>query len=80
MVKENKGICGIFTGNDEKGYSFIISSITIDCNMILNTLKTQLNAKGGGSKSMIQGSIPAVESDIRANLDVLSKASGSILI
>ena len=80
MVKENKGICGIFTGNDEKGYSFIISSITIDCNMILNTLNTQLNAKGGGSRTMIQGSIPAIENDIRAQLKVLSKVEGSILI
>ncbi|MBR5178425.1 MAG: alanyl-tRNA editing protein [Lachnospiraceae bacterium] len=80
MVKENKGICGIFTGNDEKGYSFIISSITIDCNMILNTLKTQLNAKGGGSRAMIQGSIPAVEKDIRAQLKLLSKLEGSVLI
>ena len=80
MVKENKGICGIFTGNDEKGYSFIISSIKIDCNMILNELKARLNAKGGGSRTMIQGSIPAVENDIRVQLKLLSKLEGSVLI
>ena len=52
MVKQSKGLCGVFIGTDEKGYSFIVSSMTIDCTAVLNSLKTQLNAKGGGSRNM----------------------------
>jgi len=60
-----KLIC-IFIGDDEKGYSFCIGSGEIDCRKLLNTLKTGLNAKGGGSESMIQGSVVATESKIRS--------------
>ena len=65
MIKENSGICGIFTGNDEKGYSYIIASSGTDCTSVLAMLKEKAQAKGGGSKGMIQGSIPAAENEIR---------------
>ena len=73
MVKQSNGLCGIFIGTDEKGYSYIVSSMTTDCTAVLNSLKTQLNAKGGGSRSMIQGSVPSKEAEIR---EVLNKFSG----
>ncbi len=73
MLKQSRGLCGIFIGSDEKGYSYIISSVTTDCTAVLNALKTQLNAKGGGSRSMIQGSVPSKEAEIR---EVLNKFSG----
>jgi alanyl-tRNA synthetase len=73
MVKQSKGLCGIFIGTDEKGYSYIVASMTTDCTAVSNSLKTQLNAKGGGSKSMIQGSVPSKEAEIR---EVLNKFSG----
>ena len=73
MLKQSRGLCGVFIGSDEKGYSYIISSVTTDCTAVLNALKTQLNAKGGGSRSMIQGSVPSKEAEIR---EVLNKFSG----
>ena len=73
MLKQSRGLCGVFIGSDEKGYSYIISSVTTDCTAVLNSLKTQLNAKGGGSRSMIQGSVPSKEAEIR---EVLNKFSG----
>ena len=73
MLKQSRGLCGIFIGSDEKGYSYIISSVTTDCKDVLNALKTQLNRKGGGSRSMIQGSVPSKEAEIR---EVLNKFSG----
>ena len=69
IVKESEGICGIFTGNDEKGYSYIISSEKIDCTKVLNILKTEAGAKGGGNAGMIQGNVPSVESVIRDLID-----------
>ena len=68
MIKENNGICGIFTGNDEKGYSFVIASSDIDCVGVLSLLKLEAGAKGGGNAGMIQGSIPCSENKIRALL------------
>ncbi|MCR5726523.1 MAG: alanyl-tRNA editing protein [Lachnospiraceae bacterium] len=65
MVKQNEGICGIFIGNDEKGYSYIISSSKINCSEILEKLKKEAGAKGGGNASMIQGNIPKNEETIR---------------
>jgi alanyl-tRNA synthetase len=80
MVKQSKGLCGIFIGTDEKGYSYIVSSMTTDCTAVLNSLKTQLNAKGGGSKSMIQGSVPSTENQIRDLLNKFSNLENIALI
>jgi len=80
MIKQSKGLCGFFIGTDEKGYSFIVSSMTIDCTAVLNSLKTQLNAKGGGSKSMIQGSVPSTENQIRDLLNKFSNLENIALI
>lgn len=80
MVKQSKGLCGIFIGTDEKGYSYIVSSMTTDCTAVLNSLKTQLNAKGGGTKSMIQGSVPSNENQIRDLLNKFSNLENIALI
>lgn len=50
------GICVIFTGNDKEGYRYIMASLSQDVRPLNNFLKTQLQAKGGGSKEMVQGS------------------------
>lgn len=64
-LMENKdGICGIFCGNDNDGYSFIIGSKSIDCREIATLLREKLGSKGGGNNQMIQGSINASEADI----------------
>ena len=80
MLKQSRGLCGVFIGSDEKGYSYIISSVTTDCTAVLNSLKTQLNAKGGGSRSMIQGSVPSTENQIRDLLNKFSNIENIALI
>ncbi len=64
---ENKAgmLVSIFIGDEEKGYSFCIGSGETDCRKVLSVLKTGLNAKGGGSETMIQGSVSASEAEIR---------------
>jgi len=59
LVEKHPGICGIFVGNDEIGYTFIVGSKTMDCRQIAADMKTALSSRGGGSAAMIQGSVTA---------------------
>ena len=62
------GYCGIFVGDAETGYSFVLGSATKDCRMAATVLRQAFGAKGGGSAKMIQGSVTADEAEIRACL------------
>ena len=53
---------GVFVGNDEKGYRYVIGS-TSNALDILTQLKS-LKSKGGGSKEMIQGFTPASKTEL----------------
>lgn len=53
---------GVFVGNDEKGYRYVIGS-TNNALDILTQLKS-LRSKGGGSKEMIQGFTPASKTEL----------------
>ena len=64
LVERHSGLCGIFSGDDESGYSFVIGSATRDCAAIATGLRELLGAKGGGSKQMIQGCILATRAEI----------------
>lgn len=59
LVTEHSGICGIFAGDDEEGYRYIIGSSTEDARTIATILREKLGAKGGGSAAMVQGSVVA---------------------
>jgi len=68
LVEGHEGICGVFVGTDEDGYSFIIGSKTLDCRELATKLRTELNARGGGSAQMIQGSVLATRGQIQTIL------------
>lgn len=70
LVETHPGICGVFSGNEEDGYSFIIGSKEIDCRTIATTLREKLGARGGGSEQMIQGSVNAKAEEISSALNV----------
>ena len=70
LVTKYTGYCGIFVGNDETGYRFIIGSSAKDCRELAKALRETLSAKGGGSAPMIQGSIQGTQAVIR---DFISK-------
>ncbi len=65
LVADHEGICGIFSGNDADGYRYIIGSNTVDVRNTTTVLREKLGAKGGGSKTMVQGSVFATETMIR---------------
>lgn len=68
LTERYDGICALFVGTDETGYNFIIGSKETDCRNIAALLKERLNARGGGSKVMIQGSLNASQERIEAFL------------
>ena len=59
------GYCGIFVGDSETGYNFVLGSATKDCREAATALREAFGAKGGGSAKMIQGSVTANETAIR---------------
>jgi len=65
LVLKYDGYVAVFAGNDQDGYRFIIGSAKLDCRQLANVLRQNIQAKGGGSAPMIQGTIPAAEAEIR---------------
>ena len=66
LVESHDGICGIFVGNDEDGYNYIIGSKTVDCREVASKLREVFDARGGGKPQMIQGSVMAKADVIKA--------------
>ena len=69
LVETHEGICGIFAGSDADGYHYIVGSKSEDCREAAKVLREKFGAKGGGKPEMVQGSVTASESDIRAALE-----------
>lgn len=65
LMESHAGVCGIFSGNDSDGYSYIVGSKHRDCKKLAEKLKEELSARGGGSPAMIQGSVAVGEEAIR---------------
>ena len=61
LASKHSGICGVFSGNDNDGYKFIISMPGGDAREASDLLREKLHAKGGGSKDMVQGSVNAAK-------------------
>lgn len=69
LVEKYDGISAIFVGNDTDGYNFIIGSQKTDCRIVATALKNKLEARGGGSAVMVQGSLKAQRKAIEFLLD-----------
>ena len=59
-------LCGVFTGNDEVGYRFVIGrgDPSIDLKKMIKDINTALSARGGGSSEMLQGSCAVTRAEI----------------
>ena len=64
------GYCGIFNGDPDTGYTYVLGSSTKDCRQAATSLREAFHAKGGGSAKMIQGNVIADEKSIRTLLDI----------
>lgn len=60
-----QGICGIFLGNEEAGYQYILGSESVDLKTFSKAFHETLGGKGGGKPEMIQGTVLASEKEIR---------------
>lgn len=61
---EKRPLAALFTGSDETGYTFLIGSNTVDLRPFSKTMTTTLGGKGGGSATMVQGTLPVKRSEI----------------
>ncbi|NLL77529.1 MAG: alanyl-tRNA editing protein [Clostridiales bacterium] len=64
LVEKCSGVCGVFVGNEQNSYRYIIASKYEDVRTVNERLKHDLHAKGGGCKEMVQGSLTGYQSDI----------------
>lgn len=68
LVNEAKkrcgGICACFSGDDNQGYKYIISSTTVDLRAKAKEINAAISGRGGGSSEMIQGSCTAKREEI----------------
>ncbi len=69
LTAKHSGVCGVFVGSDEEGYHFIIGSANVDCAKVAAVLREKTDAKCGGKKLMIQGSVAVKETALRAVLE-----------
>ena len=65
LVENYTGYCGVFSGDEETGYSFIVGSKSKDCKELAQILRTELGSKCGGNTPMIQGSVNATQNKIQ---------------
>ena len=73
MCAEHPGYCGVFVGNDEEGYSFVIGSRQLDCAGLGRQLQEILGSKGGGRPEMIQGSVARKREEIEGAIRSLTR-------
>ena len=64
LVSERAGYCGIFFGDEDEGFRFIIGSGDgLNSNDVIAELKKSFTVRGGGKPVMVQGSIEGASKD-----------------
>ena len=61
---EKRPLAALFAGNDESGYTFLIGSGSIDLRPFSKAMTAALGGKGGGSATMVQGTLTAKRAEI----------------
>lgn len=58
------GLAGVFSGEEDRGYSFCLASRQQDLRPLSRALTRTLDGRGGGKPGFIQGSVPATRAAI----------------
>lgn len=66
MLAEKVGIAAVFSGDDENGYKYAVTSRNTDVREIGKSLNAALSGRGGGKPDMVQGSVAAKKEQIEA--------------
>lgn len=61
---EKRPLAALFAGNDETGYTFLMGSNTVDLRPFSRAMTSALGGKGGGSATMVQGTLTAKRAEI----------------
>ena len=64
LLEKNIKICGIFFGNDNEGYRYVVGSRSVDTRPIAKCLNEKFSGRGGGKPEMVQGSLKGMENEI----------------
>ena len=72
-MKKTGSAVAVFSGNDEDGYAYIIGSSAINLKVFSKDISEKLGGRGGGSETMIQGSVTASKSQIEEYIKNLAK-------
>ncbi len=64
MLSEKSDMCCVFSGDDKKGYKYVVYSKYEDMKEFAKNMNKELSGKGGGKDLMIQGSINAKKENI----------------
>lgn len=65
VLGSGKRICGVFAGNREEGYRYVVGSRREDVRPIAKELNEQFQGRGGGKSEMVQGSLKGTEEALR---------------
>ena len=64
LMEKCEGIAAAFSGDDERGYRYIMGSRNVDLKARAKELNALINGRGGGKPRMIQGSTTAAAESI----------------
>ena len=64
LTEKHEGIAGVFAGNDESGYQYILGSRNVDLRLRAKEINTAIQGRGGGRPEMIMGSCRASRAEI----------------
>ncbi len=65
LMEKYSGYCSVFAG-ENGSYRFVVGSKELDCNELATKLRSELGAKCGGNKVMIQGSVDGNKEQIES--------------
>ena len=64
LKEKTPKLAAVFSGDDQSGYSYIITSKELDLKDVANDVNKALSGRGGGRGEMIQGSVKASKEEI----------------
>lgn len=64
LLEKNIKICGVFFGNDNEGYRYVVGSRSADTRPLAKCLNEKFSGRGGGKPEMVQGSLKGMENEI----------------
>lgn len=69
ILERGAKVCGVFSGNENEGYRYVLGSKREDVRVYAKRLNERFSGRGGGKPDMVQGTIGGTEIEIRKLLE-----------